>query len=184
MSELESSIDKFKEELVKKFQSPNLSKILPTIRNIVRTSIDQNFISEGRFGEGLFGGGTQKWIKSQRAIKQKGQTLSDTGQLASSIQVIVTQQGNSLNIIAGSNLPYAAIHNFGGTIHIPSRSRLYVQKRRTKGPYKGRFKKGTTFGKGSTTKAYTINIPARPYLVLQDEDIIAILKKIGEEILK
>lgn len=183
MSEFEASLEQFKQNLLERIQNPDLSSILPTIQNIVRSSIDQNFISEGRFGDGLFGGGTQKWQKSQRAIKQGGQTLSDTGRLASSIQVIVSQQGSSLNIQAGSNLVYAAIHNFGGLINIPARSRLYVQKRYTRGPKKGKFKKGTTFGQGYTTKAYTIKMPARPYLVLQNEDIVQILKLITEKIL-
>ncbi|ROL55814.1 hypothetical protein D9V84_10400 [Bacteroidetes/Chlorobi group bacterium Naka2016] len=184
MSELDSSLEKFKNEILGKFQNPNFAKIFPVVWSIVQSSIDQNFMVEGRFGDGLFGGGTQKWQKSKRAIKQNGQTLSDTGRLASSIQVIVSQQGNSLKIQAGSNLPYAAIHNFGGVIHVPARSRLYVQNRYVRGGKKGKFKKGTTFGQGSTTKAYTIKIPARPYLVLQDDDIVEILKHIGEVLMK
>lgn len=184
MSEFEASLEEFKQKLLERTQNPDLSSILPTIQNIVRSSIDQNFISEGRFGDGLFGGGTQKWKKSKRAIKQGGQTLSDTGRLASSIQVVVSQQGSRLNIQAGSNLVYAAIHNFGGEIRIPSHSRLYVQKRYTRGPKKGKFKKGTTFGKGYTVKSYTIRMPARPYLVLQDEDVLQILKLISEKFFK
>ncbi|ROL55644.1 hypothetical protein D9V84_11215 [Bacteroidetes/Chlorobi group bacterium Naka2016] len=184
MSELESSLENFKNEILGKFQNPNFAKIFPVVRSIVQSSIDQNFMVEGRFGDGLFGGGTQKWSKSKRALKQNGQTLSDTGRLAASIQIVVSQQGNSLNIQAGSNLPYAAIHNFGGIIHIPARSRTYVQKRYIRGTKKGKFKKGTTFGQGFTTKGYTINIPARPYLVLQDDDIVEILKYIGETLLK
>ncbi|MCX7907950.1 MAG: phage virion morphogenesis protein [Ignavibacteria bacterium] len=184
MSDFESSVENFKQQILNKIQNPDLTSLLPVIQNIVKSSIDQNFISEGRFGDGLFGGGNQKWKKSQRALKQSGQTLSDTGRLASSIQVVATQQGNSLNIQAGSNLQYAAIHNFGGIIRIPARSRLYAQKRFSQSNKKGKFKKGTTFGKGFTTKSYTINIPPRPYLVLQDEDVVEILKKITEKIIQ
>lgn len=184
MTELESSLHNFRNKILEKLQNPNFSSVLPTIQNIVRSCIDQNFIVEGRFGNGMFGGGTERWKKSKRAIQQSGQTLSDTGQLASSIQVVVSQQGNQLHIQVGSNLAYAAIHNFGGTIAMPARSRTYVQKRYSVGTKKGRFKKGTTFGRGYTTKPYTITIPARPYLTLQDQDIVEILKHISKHVLK
>lgn len=183
MNELETSIEKFKNQILTKLQNPNFSSLFPVIHSIVRSSIDQNFIVEGRFGNDLFGGGNQKWKKSKRALKQNGQTLNNTGRLASSIQVNISQNGNSLNIQTGSNLIYAAIHNFGGTINIPSRSRTYIQNRYKKGSKKGQFKKGKTWGQGFTTKSYKIEIPPRPYLVLQNEDILLILKRIAEKLL-
>ncbi len=184
MNELDKSLENFHKQLLEKITSVSYQEAVPEIEQIVRTSIDRNFSEGGRFGDGLFGGGHNKWEPSKRAIKQHGQTLLDKGILASSIQVSIEQQGVELIINAGSNLPYAAIHNFGGKIHIPARSRLYVQQRYSRGPKKGQFKKGTKFGQGYTTKSYTIKMPQRPYLVLQDADIVNILNAIARCILK
>jgi phage gpG-like protein len=81
----------------------------------------------------------------------------------------------------GSNLEYARIHQFGGTIKTKARSEIFIRTKYKSGAKKGQFKKlskdmskrkmgqGYTYGDGS------IDIPARPYLVLQDEDVIQIL---------
>ena len=50
------------------------------------------------------------WQRSLRALVQGGQTLQDTGRLRDSIQHVV--RGDGVDI--GSNLVYAAIHQFGG----------------------------------------------------------------------
>ena len=67
-----------------------------------------------------------------------------------------------------TGIPYARIHQFGGTINQGARSELFVRNRYTKKPKKGLFKKGTTPGKGLTFKARIIIIPARHYLVFAD----------------
>jgi phage gpG-like protein len=187
--EIENSLQQFQAELMRRIENPDYSSILAEIQNDVRTSIDLNFSAGGRYGNGLFGGGGNKWLPSKRAQKQQGQTLLDTGRLVSSIQVRVNQNGNDIEIIAGSNLPYAAIHNFGGVISRSPRSSLTVQKRYTRGPNKGKFKKmsereKSKIGKGHTFGAYQIKMPARPYLVLQDEDIKVILERIAKALLK
>ncbi len=50
------------------------------------------------------------WKKSARAKKQGGQTLTDTGRLRASITGNVRSDG----IEIGTNVVYAAIHQFGG----------------------------------------------------------------------
>jgi phage gpG-like protein len=47
-----------------------------------------------------------------KASRRGGKTLRDTGALAASI--VYSVEGDTLTV--GSNLPYAPIHNFGGTI--------------------------------------------------------------------
>ncbi|MDP1675659.1 MAG: phage virion morphogenesis protein [Bacteroidota bacterium] len=56
------------------------------------------------------GGRASRWEKSQRAIREGGQTLVDTSRLMKSA---ATPQVQGDTIIHGSNLPYAAIHQFG-----------------------------------------------------------------------
>lgn len=178
------------------------------LENIVRNSIEDNFQEEGRFGSGIFGGGNSRWHKSLRAKKQSGKTLQDTGQLAASIQVKassdakITIETNEKDLIKfnasgefkvriGSNKKYAGIHHFGGTIKHPGGTPFLPFK-----PTKKRFgimpnqmifiskeKAEELKARGIPvryTKPHSINMPARPYLVLQDEDLIEIRDKFTE----
>lgn len=74
------------------------------------------------------------WQQSLRALVQGGQTLQDTGRLRDSIQHVV--RGDGVDI--GSNLVYAAIHQFGG--------------------------KAPDRGPGQAGKGHAVTLPARPYL--------------------
>lgn len=168
------------------------------IDNIVVSSIEENFIQEGRFGNGIFGGGSEKWQRSQRAEQQRGKTLQDTGGLAASIKSYTKSTGgveinvvdNALNvnvngyfdIQVGSNkkvekYPLAAIHHFGGRWQVPVTDRMrrffwYMHKRTKDDKYKAMaLSKKTRF---------TITMPARPIFVLQDEDLDLIKEKYGE----
>lgn len=178
---IDNAFDDFRDKLISKFNNINWSPILGYIENVIKTSIDRNFSEGGRFGnDNPFGGGSNKWIVSKAAHKRSGQTLLDTGRLASSVDVNISYKGNQISIEVGSNLPYAAIHNFGGTVKQYSRSKLYTQNRKKSGQYK----KGTTWGQGDTVGEHTITIPARPFLVLQDEDIDKIKQIVSNYIFK
>jgi hypothetical protein len=67
-------------------------------------------------------------------------------------------------------VPYARVHNEGETINRPARSETFVRNRYTKGPKskyfggQGAYKKGTTPGQGLSFKAYSYQMPARPFL--------------------
>ena len=52
------------------------------------------------------------WLKSARAIADGGRTLTDTGRLRRSIGHAVTDSGHAVEV--GSDVVYAAIHQFGG----------------------------------------------------------------------
>ncbi|MBU6167192.1 MAG: phage virion morphogenesis protein [Alphaproteobacteria bacterium] len=95
----------------------------------------------------------QPWKKSQRAITDGGLTLTDRGHLRQSI----TAASDARQAIAGTNLIYAAIHQFGGTI-------------RAKGAAGGGARAlRTPFGpRGSVT------IPARPFLGFGPVDVAEI----------
>jgi phage virion morphogenesis protein len=93
------------------------------------------------------------WLPSQRAIDDGGKTLIDTGALLNSIASAFT----ATEAVAGTNVIYAAIHQFGGTIRPRTRRALR-----------------TPFGpRGS------VRMPARPFLgfgAAEQEDIPAILR--------
>lgn len=130
-------------------QQKAIAKALPEIAEAYRSSIDFNFRKGGRYGEGLFGGGTRKWKISYRAKEQQGQTLVDTRRLANSI--VIATKGK--RIVIGTNTKYAAIHQYGGII-------------------RAKTKRGLLFNIGG--KFYmkkSVKIPARPFIVLQDSDL-------------
>jgi len=106
------------------------------------------------------GGRPMRWKPSRRAAGMaKGQTLIKTARLMRSITMKVA--GRTLRV--GTNVKYAAIHQLGGTI--PAR---VILPRRAKAlrwidrAGKVRFAKRVSIG--------PTEIPARPFLVIQDED--------------
>ncbi len=52
------------------------------------------------------------WLKSARAIAEGGQTLTNTGRLRGSIVHTLTDGGRGVEV--GTNVVYAAIHQFSG----------------------------------------------------------------------
>ena len=121
----------------------DLKPALEEIGSVILSSIDENFLQEGRYSEaGSPHGGSNRWENlaqsTQDAREKKGKwpgkiLQMSQGGLASSIQKVVTD--TSLGI--GTNKKYGRIQNKGGQA--------------------GRNK--------------SVTIPARPYLVVQEKDI-------------
>ncbi len=134
----------------------NLQKPLAEIGEIILSSIEENFLQEGRYQSAdTWHGGTNRWVdlaestKEQRRKKGKwpGKKLQmSQGGLAASIAANIS--GDTLEI--GTNKVYAAIQQKGGKA--------------------GRGKK--------------VTIPARPYLVVQDEDLDDAMDVLGKHIMK
>lgn len=113
------------------------------------------------------------WKRSKRAIEQNGQTLVDSGRLRTSITFRAL--GNDA-VEVGTNVVYAAIHQFGGPIDFAARTgtlrfqggRFARQRRRKDGTLRPPTSKqrdvNASFG------ARRLNMPARPYLGLDDND--------------
>ena len=85
-----------------------------------------------------------------KPIQRDGTILSDTGELKKSVQYKAEPYG----VVIGSKLKYARIHQFGGKIKVTPKMRAFLH-------HKGiHLRKNTQF----------INIPARPYLGVTQED--------------
>ncbi len=76
-----------------------------TIANMMRTQTIERFEAETG-PDGI------KWLPSQRAEEDGGLTLTDKGHLRQSI----TSASDATAAVAGTNLIYAAIHQFGGSV--------------------------------------------------------------------
>ncbi|MEM6381652.1 MAG: phage virion morphogenesis protein [Pseudomonadota bacterium] len=98
--------------------------------------------------------------------------LRVSGRLYSSI----VGEASSREAVIGTNVTYASVHQEGATINMPARSRT-VRLRRSNGR--------TVFARTShrrvrevevSVDAYTVTIPARPFLGFSDEDRATILQ--------
>lgn len=97
-----------------------------------------------------------------RRREKKGQVPIKilTATKALNASVLYQIEGDALRV--GSGLPQAAIHQLGGTINRPART-------------------GRAFGRDSVSiPAYTITMPARPYLGVSAEDETIIIELADE----
>lgn len=122
----------------------NLTPAMKVIGSIVRTSVVKNFEVGGR---------PAKWEKSK---KKTGMTLINRRLLMNSINFKAHQDRAEV----GTNLIYAAIHQLGG--QTAARTIRPVHKK-------------ALFWPGAMHPVKSVNhpgsrIPARPFLVVQDED--------------
>jgi phage virion morphogenesis protein len=148
-------------------QLGNWRPLLEDVKGRLLQSVNQNFVSQGR---------PRAWTPlapSTLAHRRGGraQILRDTGRLQASI----TGRIEGLSVVVGTNVVYAAIHQYGGTIHVPE-----VRPRRAQA-----LRFVTASGQvvyARRAKAHTVRIPARPYLLLQDSDRQYIRLAIGRHL--
>ncbi|MXY18020.1 MAG: phage virion morphogenesis protein [Acidobacteria bacterium] len=112
----------------------------------------------------------QAWKPSQRALEEGGQTLTDKGYLRNSITHVARRDG----VDVGTNVPYGAIHQFGGEIQQQARSQVLAFAARggrfTSRAAASRRRAGTVRVAFASIGARAINMPARPYLGLDEGD--------------
>lgn len=139
-------------------------------------------------------GGRPSWIPSKkkgrysksgnRFIFRSGgmsqRTLVMSGALSSPSAVRDDDEGSVTLITNPLTRAYARIHQEGGTIHHPSRPvrfrvKTYKDKSSRTVFASAKHKK---ISKVTMTKSYTVTMPARPYMVIPDEDISMWIKRI------
>jgi len=111
------------------------------------------------------GGRPERWKPSKRALAEpRGKTLIDTGRLRNSITMKV--EGDAVKV--GTNVEYAAIHQFGGridrTVLVRAHRRLVTQA------FGRRLRRPRMTDVRGHARRMRIEIPARPFLVVQDGD--------------
>lgn len=135
-----------------------IKQIIPNkVKQIGLLHFDNSFKEQG-----FTGGVYLPWQKlKKKGRRNKGRAiLIKSGRLRRSIRARLEPN----KVIFSTDVPYAQIHNEGGIIQRHAMSRLYIQSRTKRGKNKGRFKRGTTPGRGTTTGAYTIRIPKRQFM--------------------
>jgi phage gpG-like protein len=133
----------------------------------------------GSFQKNFEEGGRPAWTPSQRVVKHGGQTLIKSGRLQRSV---TDPEVNDTGIVFGSNLPYARIMQFGGTIERKPQTLLF--RRTASGANRFASRKYAMNRKAGSigyarTGGFTITEIARPYIVFQPEDIAMAAQIIG-----
>lgn len=111
----------------------------------------------------------RRWEETQRG----GAILRDTNRLYQSLTYEVEADG----VVVGSNVVYAAIHQFGGTIkHAARTTTIYRKYNKKTGELGNRFvkKRNSNFATDHSVGEYEAVIPARPYLGVGAGDVPAL----------
>ncbi|MDI6804629.1 MAG: phage virion morphogenesis protein [Bacteroidota bacterium] len=120
------------------------------------------------------GGRPVPWKPSQKKGKNKGtKTLVVTGTLSN---VSATRNGSDLSVtlsVDPRSRAYARIHQEGGTIHMPTRTLRFREKKYKSGETRTVFasKRHKRIKMEKTSKPYVIKMPPRPFMVIPEEDI-------------
>ena len=131
---------------------------------VLLRSIARNFAAGGR---------PVRWKPSHRAQVSGGKTLIKTARLKNAMTMKVTRRV----LRVGTNVKYAAIHQFGGRVekNVRVKSHYRVITR--------------VFGKrvparrvlvGAHQRRMNFTVPARPFLMVQDEDMRVFKQIIGD----
>jgi len=176
------------EALAAKLKHPR--DLFQAIAQVLESETEANFKAQGRPGWTKLADSTVK----ERLKRNKGgtvlQILQDSGILAGSIS---SDYGDDFARV-GAATPYAAIHQFGGTIVRPAHLTKVRLRTDAKGQLvrqgdKGRSANLAVFAKKSHKLAresrhevgeYTIDIPARPYLPFKGTADNAVLQPEAE----
>lgn len=140
--------------------------LMRTLANTMRSAVDQNFEAGGR----------PKWLGVNS--RPNGSPLIDSGTLRNTIRATWDND----EALVGTNLAYAAIHQFGGEIHKKARKAKLYYKMNKNGEVSNRFvkKSKSNFVQSATISSHTITITARPFLVLTSQDEADILEDVQD----
>lgn len=153
----------------------NMSKPMRKIANMLENSIKENFDVGGRYSSpGSIMGGDKKWMAPKYPVS-KGKTLDRSGTLKNSIQ----GEGTTKEATVSTGIVYGAIQNYGGK----------TKPHKIVGKHSPKKKLKFTTSTGSILFRSSVNHPgskidARPFMVIQQEDIDIAKEMISNHILK
>ncbi|MGK9367541.1 phage virion morphogenesis protein [Melioribacter sp. Ez-97] len=180
LEQINALIDSIKERFL-----PN-RKLMTAIAEEMYASVINEFRTQGA------GSGGWKALRPATLKQKKRKGFADAvlqarGNLIRSIQSSATEY----TAVVSTNMRYAAIHHFGGVISMAARTRTLFHRTDRKGNLMRQqsnknllvFAKKSHKQKAAYTygqRAYTVNIPARPFMILTEpykNNIINIIKR-------
>lgn len=160
MSSITVRVEDETNQLLKRINDMNVDNagVMNVIAEGIRTSTMERFQAQ-ETPEGT------KWEESRRARESGGKTLIRTSALKTSIK----SESSSAGLAVGTNLIYAATHQFGDERTIRAKNGKYLK-----------FKIGDRWVNKPSVR---VTIPARPFLGISDKDNEEI-KEILEDIVR
>jgi phage gpG-like protein len=154
--------------------------LMRTLAGILNFAVEENFRTEGKRLPGGWPQLSKKTIAQRKRLKLwPGKILDRHG--ASGLAGANTQKWTDTTSQVSNNKIQAPLMNYGGQIKVAARTEIFERLRFKKGTRKGKFKKlsdDRAVKKGMAFQSYIINIPPRPFMKLNDDDI----KKINSAI--
>ncbi|WP_048797451.1 MULTISPECIES: phage virion morphogenesis protein [Serratia] len=150
----------------------------PLMRDVaaqLHEAVNENFAQQGR----------PAWLGLKRiewkGVNDKHKILQLSGRLISSI----VERSDNDSATVGTNVEYAAIHQFGGDIKKAERQHsLYFKRNKNTGALKMSKKRYADARIDATIGAHTFTMPARPFLALTDSDEEKIATTVSEYLFK
>lgn len=148
----------------------DFTEAMGEIGTLMFDSVAQNFISGGR---------PDQWTPLKTG---EASHLIKSGKMYQSLTM--QSDGESAMVsIDTREIPYAAIHNFGGTIVVAARQKVSFEQRRYTGGFKkGQFMEGKVTVAGHKQKKYKIDMPQRQFMMFQEQDREKILEILSSAI--
>ena len=155
-----SDFERSLSELINRLE--HRAPLMKKLSHAMWDAVEENFAQQGR---PTWMGWSPKYAKR----RGPGQILQRSGRLASSIM----PYSDNDSATVGTNVAYAAIHNFGGTIDIPARSQQAYYRMDKSGNVSNRFSKKNkaNYSEWNTIPAYQVNMPRREFLRLTEKDV-------------
>lgn len=151
----------------------DLTETMAKVSELLKHSVQRNFVEEGR---------PTAWQSLKNPVVSASNMLFDSGALFSSIRN--ESDANSATVTAGEGLgKYPFVHQFGSQHTVPVTPRSV-------GYFWWMFHNtGDEMWKrmaivGARDKYFVVNVPARPYMMFQEEDITKIMELIGSGIVR
>ena len=164
-------------ELKDKF-TPNKT-LMTAIQGHLLTSVQQNFIDQGRDVPGGWPPLAPSTLKQKQRKKQSQLMLTVSGHLLRSMQPGSTENEAYIS----TNVKYAAVHQFGHTFNISARDQVIHFKKKKSGQVRFAKEKKATFAQKIARAAYSITIPPRPFMVLTETYKNNILDEIRKHVI-
>lgn len=150
----------------------DMTPVMKVIGEIVRTSVVRNFEKGGR---------PKKWAplsKTTLARRKKGGGILRVQGFAGGLMGSITARAYPDKVVIGTNKIYAAVHQFGAKKG--QFGRVPVARKIGSAGRSG----ATLYSRGWLMSVPWGDIPARPFLMVQDEDWGEIKKTLGRFILR
>lgn len=143
--QIEGDVSKLRKQM-EKLSNIDTDGINAAMADAIRSSTVERFSAE-KAPDG------SNWQPSKRAQQQGGRTLVDTARLRNSIR----SKSNSEGFAVGTNVVYAATHQFGDSRTIRAKSKKLLHF--------------TVNGNHIRKKQVHVTIPPRPFLGVNEKDI-------------